>query len=121
MMAEPAAALQAPLSSSMHTAAAGQALLPRPRPSSRLRATAAPRVRAAGARGGLLGMGRVADPCTGACCGGGPTGVCGVRGDAPGSPYERGLPSAGMLSVLTTQTVRLACTCQVRGLDARQG
>jgi len=89
MMAEPAAAPQPPLSSSMHTAAAGYAPLPRPASRSRLRATASPRVRAAGARGGLLGMGRVAEPWTGACCCGGPTGVCGVRGDAPGNPCAR--------------------------------
>jgi len=95
MMAEPAAPQQAPLSSSMHTAAAGYAPLPRLASRSRLRATAAPRVRAAGTRGGLLGMGRVAEPWTGACCCGGPTGVCGVRGDAPCSPCaDEATPSA---------------------------
>ena len=72
--------------SCMQTAAAGkEALRPSSISASRLRATAVPRARAAGGLGGRLATGRVADPCTAACCGGGPPGVTGVRGDTPGN------------------------------------
>ena len=85
MAAEGRAGLSRPLSC-RHTAAMGKALRPSSISASRLRATVLPRARAAGGgRGGRLAAGRVADPCTAACCGGGPPGVWGVRGDTPGN------------------------------------
>jgi hypothetical protein len=78
------AALSRPLSC-RQTAAAGKALRPSSISASRLRATEVPPARAAGGLGGRLATGRVADPCTAACCGGGPPGVTGVRGDTPGN------------------------------------